>query len=359
MKNFYIVDIEPLDNRYTKQWRTWIPKVAQEYLGEGFNVVNIAGEEGEYKKPEPGAFFDFLGTCKYKASQTIRIAELFEQGKVRDGDIFYFTDAWNQTIHFLKYMAELKDIQIYTAGIWHAGAYDPTDILGVKIKNKPWVYGFEASSYYAFDINFFGSHYNKNLFLQTLGLQDEERVLGRCVSPGAYCLEWIRDLKNDHAKENIVVFPHRLNYDKAPYVFDEIAAEVQKTRPDIRFVKTQEQNFSKEEYYDFLKTCKVIFSANKHENLGIGTFEAMCSGCIPLLPDKLSYHEMYDPVFKYEVHDNLYDVGANREYLARRILYYIDYYENYRADLNNNIDRIHETYFSGRKMFEIMKRTFV
>lgn len=356
MRNFYIVDIEPLDNRYTKQWRSHIPEISKKYLGNDYNVVNIAGEVSNYSAPQPGAFFDFIGTCAYKASQSSKIAEMFQAGLVKDGDIFFFTDAWNQTAHFIKYMSELKNLDVKMAGIWHAGAYDPTDILGVTIKNKQWVYDFERSLYHAFDLNFFGSYHNSNLFLHTLGLGETEKSLQKCKSTGVYPLEWIMDLQNTEPKENIVVFPHRLNYDKAPWVFDEIANQVNALRPDIKFVKTQELGLSKDEYYEFLKKCKVVFSANKHENLGIGTFEAMASGCLPLLPNKLSYAEMYDNEWKYEVDGNLYDQNVDRSKFATQIINLVTNYDAYKPALTAQLNKTFSTYFSGEKMFNEMKQ---
>ena len=355
MRNFYIVDIEPLDNRYTKQWQTHIPEISKKYLGNDYNVVNIAGVSGSYSAPQPGAFFDFIGTCAYKASQAQQITALFNNDLVKDGDIFFFTDAWNQTVHYVKYMIELKGLDVKLAGIWHAGAYDPTDILGVTIKNKRWAHEFERSLYHAFDLNFFGSKHHSKLFLKTLGLESFELQMQKCKSPSGYPLEWIIDLKNNQEKEDIVVFPHRLNYDKAPWVFDEIAAQVHKTHPNIKFMKTQEMNMSKEEYYQFLKRCKVIFSANKHENLGIGTFEATVAGCLPVLPDKLSYSEMYGSQWKYNVPANLYYIDVDRSELANKIIDFVTNYSQYVPALATQIEQTY-SYFTGEKMFEELKK---
>ena len=352
MRNLFIVDIEPLDNRYTKQWYTHMPKMFKEKLGDLFEIQVVTGDSKDYVKPQSGAFFDFAATCMYKADQAKTIADLFKRGEVKNGDYFFFTDAWNQTVHYVKYMSELLGIKIHMGGIWHAGWYDPTDILGATITNKAWARDFERSSYFAFDQNFFGSIHNRNLFLQTLGLEETEKDLQRCFGPGVYPLEWISELSNDCEKSDIVVFPHRLNYDKAPWIFDELREEVQKTHPHIRFKKTQELNMTKEEYYAFLKTCKVVFSANKHENLGIGTFEAMSAGCIPLVPDKLSYHEIYDSMFKYEVDDELYtNFSKYRSTLAKKIIYFVENYDSLKDEVSQKTSSMQEKYFSGTSMF--------
>jgi glycosyltransferase involved in cell wall biosynthesis len=354
--NFYIVDIEPLDTRYTKQWRTWLPEIAKKHFGDTWNIINIEGNANNYTKPQPGAFFDFFGTCSYKASQAVKIAEMFANKEVKNGDYFFFADAWNQTVHYIKYMSELSNIRVRMGGIWHAGWYDPTDILGVTFKNKDWAFSFERSLYHALDQNFYGTYHNRDLFLKTLDLENFEKNAQKCISPGVYPLEWISNLTNTNPKDNIVVFPHRLNYDKAPWIFDSLKENVQKTHPHIKFIKTQEQNFSKEEYYEFLKKCKVIFSANRHENLGIGTFEAISSGCIPLVPNKLSYKEIYKDPFLYDVDENFYENFS--EYLtplSNKIIDFVENYNTYKPMINSMTAEIQEKFFSGTNMFNHIK----
>jgi hypothetical protein len=353
MRTLYIVDIEPLDNRYTKQWQTYFPQIAEKHLGDVFAVENISGSAEGYDAPQAGAFFNFAGTCEYKATQAAKIARMFGDGTVKKGDYFLFTDAWNQTVHFVKYMSELTGIKVYTGGIWHAGWYDPTDILGATIENKSWARAMEVSMYYALDQNFFGTQHNLDLFLKTLDLKNTESRERRCFSPGVYPLEWIKNLRNNRPKKDIVVFPHRLNYDKAPWIFDELQQEVQRTHPEIQFIKTQERNLSKEAYYELLSECKVIFSANKHENLGIGTFEAMSAGCLPIVPNKLSYREIYAPPFKYEVDEDFYsNFAIFKPALASMIIDFVENYDNYRIHLETQLDRIQSTFFSGDKMFK-------
>ena len=44
---------------------------------------------------------------------------------------------------------------------------------------------------------------------------------------------------------------------------------------------------------------KVVFSANTQETLGIGCYEGTLVGALPMVPDRLSYSEMYLNDFKY------------------------------------------------------------
>ena len=59
------------------------------------------------------------------------------------------------------------------------------------------------------------------------------------------------------------------------------------------FVKTQEENLSKGEYYSLLGKSKAIVSYALQENFGFGVAEAVYLGCKPVLPNRLVYPELY------------------------------------------------------------------
>ena len=135
MKTIYIIPIEPIDARYTKQWYDNIPKLIAD-MAQANNIdVNIVTVDGT-AIPEgttQGAFLDFAATNVYKASQTVAVSELFMSGRVNPGDKFLVTDAWNFIITPIKYMSDLLGIPVEIHSCWHAGAYDPSDILGMKM----------------------------------------------------------------------------------------------------------------------------------------------------------------------------------------------------------------------------------
>lgn len=351
-RRLFIVDIEPLDNRYTKQWFTWVPELCRRILGDQYEVRVISGNALGYLKPRAGAFFDFAATCEYKASQAVKISQLFSDGEVEPNDVFFFTDAWNQTVHTVRYISELNRIPVKCAGIWHAGWYDPTDILGFTIKRHAWVAHMEKSMYSAYDVNFFGTQQHLDKFmarhLQMRSTRVEEQ--SKAVVVG-YPLEYIVDLVNDGKKLDIVVFPHRLNPDKAPYIFDAIREKLRESHPHIAFFKTQEADLSKEGYYNFLMKCKVVFSANRHENLGIGTFEAMMAGCLPIVPRKLSYAEMYQDPFLYDVADDFYE-NPPVDMLAAKVVDFVENYESYIPELDRQVPYIMEKFFTGTEMMK-------
>jgi hypothetical protein len=103
-------------------------------------------------------------------------------------------------------------------------------------------------------------------------------------------------------KNNVVVFPHRLDAEKQPCLFTVLAEQFPET---IEFVKTVDMASSKEAYYRILCGAKIAVSFALQETWGIAMQEATICGCIPLVPNRLSYTEMYLPEFLYHSEEEL------------------------------------------------------
>ena len=141
----FIVDIEAVDTRYTKQWKEHLPVQLQNSTGANDITVEVISGGETPQATTPGAFLNFGGTNVYKSKQLETIGEMVCAGKVKDNDYFLYTDAWNPTVIQLRYMAELLGINIRIGGLWHAGSYDPADFLGRLIGDRPWVRHAEKS----------------------------------------------------------------------------------------------------------------------------------------------------------------------------------------------------------------------
>jgi hypothetical protein len=278
----FIVPIEPIDQRYTKQWYHNIPKDLEK-MGMKYRIVGDAIDSGTTS----GAFLNFAFTNKYKAKQVQQIADLFSMGHVMPGDKFLVTDAWNFVITAIRYMSDLLDVPVEIHGIWHAGAYDPSDILGMKMKG-PSAHNMERSWFHACDYNYYATEFHRSMFLNNLGIEKEHHH--KAIRSGQPHRELVITL-SEHLgteKENLVLWPHRYNSDKQPQIAEALNLEI-----------TQKLNLSKEDYYAMLGKAKAVFSCSLHENLGISMMEGVMAGAIPIVPDRCSYAEMYLPAFKY------------------------------------------------------------
>jgi glycosyltransferase involved in cell wall biosynthesis len=96
-------------------------------------------------------------------------------------------------------------------------------------------------------------------------------------------------------KKKQIVFPHRLAPEKQLDIFKDLAASM----PQYEWVVCQEKTLTKDQYHQILGESAIVFSANLQETYGISCIEGLICGAIPLVPDRLSYSEMYLPTFKY------------------------------------------------------------
>lgn len=315
MKTLYIVPIEPIDQRYTKQWYENIPKlIGQRIADKKTNPWEVTTIDGKQPRmgTTTGAFLDFGVTNIYKATQVEQIAALFSHGKVKPGDKFLVTDAWNFVITAIRYMSELMDVPVEIHGIWHAGAYDPTDILGMKMQSS-WSSNQERAWYYACDYNYFATDFHKNMFVNNLMVNPDKALRsGQPHNPIVPLLT----AQQSAEKYPVVMWPHRYNADKQPEIAEDLAKQ-------LNLVITQKMNLSKEDYYTTMGQAAIIFSCALHENLGISVMEGTLAGAIPVVPDRASYAEMYLPEFKYPSH-------------------WTSSWENYEANRDNVYNFIHE-----------------
>lgn len=298
----YVLPIEPIDTRYTRQWYEHIPKLLD--AAGATDVVVINGEDVP-AQPTPGAFLDFGATNIYKSSQLATIGDLFRDGMIKAGDKFLYTDAWNPTVIQLKYMSSLLGIPVEIHGMWHAGSYDPQDFLGRIVGDVPWVRNAESSMFYCYDVNWFATEYHAALFLNEMfddsGSIDEwnkhHTDTGRIGLTG-WPMDYLYDLLPPYStvqKKPQIVFPHRIAPEKQLDIFEDLAASM----PQYDWVVCQRKKLTKGEYHTILGESAMVFSANLQETYGISAIEGLICGAMPLVPDRLSYSEMYQDEFKY------------------------------------------------------------
>jgi glycosyltransferase involved in cell wall biosynthesis len=333
----FLVDIESVPTRYTCEWKTHVPKLLEE---AGFEVIVVEGDLNIPEATTPGAFLNFGGTNMYKAKQVHSLSYMFTRGHIQPGDHIIFTDAWHPGIINVKYMSELLNIPVVTHGLWHAGSYDPNDFLGRLVGGKSWIRHAEQSFISAFDFNWLATQAHFDLMSKTYDIS-----FNLTFHRTGWPMEYTKNIIQPKAwaeKENIIVFPHRIAPEKRLDLFQELAA-----RPELahyQFCVAMEMNLTKPEYHELLRRAKFAVSFADQETLGISMYESACAGACPIVPDRLSYTEMYSPMFKRA--NSIDDV-------VQAILEY----EN--ADITTNINQLvtalHKNFFSATKLINKLK----
>ena len=290
----FLVDLEAVETRYTSQWKTHVPSLLRK---TGHEVHIISGPSDIPSATTPGAFLNFGGTNIYKANQVEQIGRLFTEGRVRLGDHFIFTDAWHPGIINLKYMSELLGIPVTIHALWHAGSYDPQDFLGRLIGDAPWVRHSEKAFFEAIDYNYFATDFHIDMFCFNLYKVRPNMFKDKIVRTGwpmEYMTETLETYKN-LPKRDLILFPHRIAPEKQVEIFRDLA----ETLPQYEWIVCQDQQLTKDQYHTLLGQSKIVFSANLQETLGISCYEGSIVNAIPMVPDRLSYQEMYAEVWRY------------------------------------------------------------
>ena len=366
MSRIFLVDLEAVETRYTGQWKTHVPALLKK---AGHHVQIISGPTDIPNATTPGAFLNFGGTNIYKSQQVEQMGRLFCSGAVRPGDHFLFTDAWHPGIINLKYMSELLQVPVKIHALWHAGSYDPHDFLGRLIGNAAWVRSAEKSFFHAIDYNYFATDFHIDMFVRNLlndgsmenpWLEDDlDMILGgeydkivRTGWPMEYMEATLTPYKN-MTKRDLILFPHRIAPEKQVDIFRDLKQHL----PQYEFVVCQDHQLTKNEYHNLLGQAKLVFSANLQETLGISCYEGAIVDAIPMVPDRLSYREMYFESFKYPSKwtESFDAYSVYRPDLCRKIMEHMDHYETRLPMLKKQTQSLTEHFFSANKLLENIK----
>lgn len=351
----YVVDIEAVDTRYTKQWKEYLPTQLQHATNKIVKVIS-GGETPQ--ATTPGAFLNFGGTNVYKSKQLEKIGEMFCKGEVKDGDYFLYTDAWNPTVIQLKYMSSLLGVNIRIGGLWHAGSYDPQDFLGRMIGDAPWVRSAEHSMFSCYDNNFFATDFHVDMFAREIFNWNEQSWIGTpydansTIKRVGWPMEYLKNSLDQYkgmTKRNLILFPHRLAPEKQVDIFRDLATQL----PEYEFVVCQERELTKNEYHNLLGEAKLVFSANLQETLGISWYEGALLDAIPMVPDRLSYKEMALSEFAYPSKwtEDFDAYKKHRTELVAKLRNYVENYNSYLPSINRQVTKLNSEFFSGTELY--------
>lgn len=287
------IPIEPLEERYSAQWDRWFSR--------GFNKARI-DFDSIYGYPtsgkiNSGSFLDVIETNEYKTTQLQEIIKILKTYKDDEPLVLFFHDLWNPALTTIAYIRDglgLKNLKI--VGCLHAGSYDHNDFL-FKQGMSDWAKPMEEAWFDVIvDQIYVATNFHKKMICDRRAILDKDKikVTGFPIYP-----DFLKD--NSSYKENIIVFPHRLDYEKQPGMFDALH-ELCREESELlgwKWLKTKEECNTKAEYYALLAKSKVAFSGAKQETWGIAMQEAVLSGCFPVCPNRLSYTELYNKDYLY------------------------------------------------------------
>ena len=155
------------------------------------------------------------------------------------------------------------------------------------------------------------------------------------------------------SKRDLILFPHRIAPEKQVEIFRDLKEHL----PQYEFLVCQDTQLTKNEYHNLLGQAKLIFSANLQETLGISCYEGAIVDAIPMVPDRLSYKEMYRDTFKYPSQwtESFKSYLTYRSDLCYKIMQFMENYQKFLPILNKQVDSLKENFFSCEPLLKNIK----
>ena len=355
MTTVYIMASEPFETSFTGQWYKHIPELIEQfasYKNKEISIKNIPGGLTDEFGSSMCFSMDYSKNNIWKNNQTNYIANEFSLGNIENNSIFLFPDFWHPGIIQVRQMAALNDISVKIFAIVHTGAYDIQSSFSKNL-NSDWVVNFEKSLADATDILFFATEYHKNLFYNNV-MQDLSKLI---VSgqPHEAVISVLSEM--EQVKENLILFPHKMLPEKQPEIFKDLQTSI----PEYDFVLTTESKLLKAEYHELLSKAKLIISCSNQETFGIPTnIEGPISGCLPLVPNRLSYTEVFNChsgfLYPSEWTSSFEKYLKNKHLFVARIRYMVENYHEYIEYLYDYNSKVIPKYATSnvmlRKIFE-------
>lgn len=296
MSKVIYVPLEHIEGRYTVH----MDRDITNYLDEsGVDYYKVIPFEDSPPLPK-GMFLNAAFTTKFKSMQIALIADMYEHNMIEDGDVFFFSDIWFPGIESIAYMNYFHKKKTSITGIIHAGSFTDTDFVRDL---ERWAKNFEDIVFDISDKVFCASNFIRNDIIKKR-IVDPNKLIVSGLPVDFSGLDKYKDLQ----KENIVVFNGRVCDEKQPWLFDELERQVKARGIDAKFIKTQEENLSKDAYYELLGRSKCTVSYALQENFGFGIAEASYLSSTPVVPNRLVYPELYDSKYLYDSFEESVDM---------------------------------------------------
>lgn len=303
--------IEPLTERYTASWYTNFPRI---FADAGFAVEVINGIVLE-ETIKVGAFLDINSTCHYKATQLQKISQLFHQGLVEQGTIFFFGDLEFWGIEQVRLLADMNKVKVYLTAFLHAASYTQEDAFQIA---APYQQYTEIGWIAAMDKVFVGSAYHKRQ-VHSLRLRlsrDADALAAKIhVTKNPLFGEDYPPINVPKQKKALLV--NRFDKEKRPEETVQLFATLASRYPDWKFVVTTGRaelrgdpkdvavaryweergviqiraGLTKAQYHQELAEAAFTVTHSIEENYGYCIAEALIYKTLPLMRSGLSHSE--------------------------------------------------------------------
>lgn len=290
MTDIFFCPVEKIENRYTVQWWEWFERGFRDEK----KTFRTFGSE-EYAVIETGEFNDDFGNNIYKLRQMEDVLHALKKDCPKT---IFFLDCWNPLITTLAYVRDSMGFNFQIKGCIHDGTWDKWDYTTRK-GMRPWARHLELSILKSMDSIYCATEYHRDMIEMYFSNFIDNRELNLQV------VDWPvhHPTAVKRQKKNLVIFPHRIAPEKRPEQWEQIKNLFNELYPDlydVEWVRTVDVCEDKQEFYGYLQDAKVVVSTAEQETFGIAMAEGVVRGCRPVVPNRISYAELYPEQYKYE-----------------------------------------------------------
>lgn len=132
-------------------------------------------------------------------------------------------------------------------------------------------------------------------------------TVGDTVPTRKLRLLWLGRFEYDKGANGLLVFLRHLESTAVEYELAIIGQQFRDSPPEFGHIESQFSHRLVQfgylpdpaSYYRWLRAADIVVSTANHEFQGLAILEAVVSGCLPLVPRRLAYPEIYPPQFCY------------------------------------------------------------
>lgn len=299
----------------------------------------------------------------FKSVQLRRLLDLFNEGKIVDGDIFIFGNAWNYIAVPLSYFRDEYGVDIKLVGFWGNSMFNPHSPMYQRFlrKNRSTAKYLERSLYECYDLNCFLSGKQFTKFEEFFG---EKLVKSSKFSITGYPFGYLKDeisKRKDIKKSDTLIMPYYLPTVDDHFYYEGLSGS--QPMQKYKFVHAYKTHNHRDRYLDVLAESKILFCFQRFEYNPVLIWEGMLAGVVPMVPDIGIFSDMLPEQYHYP--ESL-AVISNRNKLLnvvrRRIqmeMHIIDIMDNYKArtkGLANEAEMMGKKYYNNTKLINIINR---
>ena len=299
-RTMYVIPQLRTQMRYSSWFADEIVKAFRNADDFIFNTVHVVGDKNVVYDDTN---VDFSPALKSILFELHCLEELFIDYRFTDSDAVFVCDC-----SFPGFVANLRTwFRGYIFTYCHATSLNKLDIFA-PIRSYKWA--LEKAFLEECDIIFVASKYHKDKLLNDGSLRNDNIFVVGFPTPPT-----LLDYVSRHK------LTKKTNPSQSKYILIPSRQCAQKVNPKL-YSRLEEAGYNIvvktfptwESYYDALRGADIVLSLAQEETFGISTAEALYLGTPVLVPDAMSYSEMYPSMYKYNPSDPN-DLIAKIEYI--------------------------------------------